>query len=146
MNVAGCTLGQDRILIQKVKPSKSLVETILALSSSQQNCDYLTPSLMYLIRDISDSDSLKLSITMIEGLEFIPKSMLGDIVGCFEVDKRTALLMGNNLNELYTNLETKKKFTYDENFEIYPSDYSLWIYKIKGDKLVELESYKIPCN
>ena len=146
MNVAGCSLGQGQVFIEKVDPSENLAEIILELSDSQQECDYYTPSLMYLIRDISESGSFKLSITMIEGLEFIPKQMLGDIVGYFDSDGRTVLLMGERLKKLSSNLQTKKEFAYDEDFEVYPSDYSLWIYELKGDELVELESFKIPCD
>lgn len=146
MNMANCSKGQNRVFIEKVDPSENLSEVITELSNFQQGCDYYTSSLMYLIRDEYELDSFKLSITMIEALEFLPKQMLGNIVGYFESDGRTVLLMGEKLKILYSNPQNKKEFIYDEDFEVYPSDYSLWIYGLKGDELVELESYKIPCK
>lgn len=146
INLANCSYGQNRILIEKIDPSENLATIIEELSYSMRECDYYHSSLMYLVRDLSGTDSFRLSITMIEGLEFLSEEMYGDIIGYFESDGRTVLLMGEKLKKLCSISQIKKEFIYDEDFEVYPSDYSLWIYELNDDQLIELKSYKIPCN
>ena len=146
MNLMSCSKGQSQIYIKKVNPAESLSEVIVELSNIQEKCEYYIPSLLYLVQDLPSSDSSRISITMIEGLEFLPMQMLKDLIGYFESGGRTILLMGENAKRLCSNPQEEKEFVYDEDFEVYPSDYSLWVYKLKGSKLVELESYKIPCN
>ena len=145
MSMSSCSKGQE-LLIEKVVPLENLSETIEELSEAQKACDYHDYTLMYLVRDISDSESLKLSITMIEGLEFIPEQMLGDIIGWFEISGKTVLLMGEKLKRVCVDFLGKKKFRYQSDLEIYPSDYSLWIYELEGNQLIKLNSFEIPCE
>ena len=146
MSLANCSNSQSKVFIEKIDPPENLSRVIIELSDIQKECDYYASSLMYLVQDVSSVNTPKVSVTMIEGLEFLPKQMFTEIVGYFESENRTVLLMGESAKKLFSNPQGKKEFVYDEDFEVYPSDYSLWIYELKGSELIEIESYKIPCQ
>lgn len=83
---------------------------------------------------------------MIDGLDFLTSRTRKNISGFFEADGNTVLIVGDSLKKSVYKTGRKRKFTYNKDFEVYPSDYSLWVYEIKEGQLNLLESYEIPCN
>ncbi|WP_188466604.1 hypothetical protein [Marivirga lumbricoides] len=146
LNILNFSECEDSLQLDEIEPSTNLSTTIEALSKSQKDCKYYNSKLMFLIKDISEADSLRVRITMIEGLDFLTSSSQKNIKGFFEADGHTVLVVSDSLKNLYIKTGRKKKFTYNKDFEAYPSDYSLWVYEIKEGQLNLLESYKIHCN